>query len=225
VRCSARPISAPPSLRATTPWWARPSLSAASKASSAVAWPLQSQPTFRFPSQRSLRRLAARPPLRSRCRRSGQSAARSSQATELQSWRHSAPAVERARVIARGLQVLAVGPNDGSLDRGEATVPVAVDVARPIERQQVGPQSAPTSIRADRNIGPASKACLTDLTKGTSVGDRAFPRRMLVSLVAGAGSLSPSTRKSSFERVGVVLQRVGPALESDPSTLSLDLSR
>jgi Flp pilus assembly protein CpaB len=132
----------------------------------------------------------------------------------------------RTRVIARGLQVLAVGPNDGSLDRGEATVPVTVDAARPIERQQVGPQSAPTSIRADRNIGPASKACLTDLTKGTSVCDRAFPRRMLVSrLVAGAGSLSRSTRKSSFERVGVVLQRVGPALESDPPTLSLDLSR
>jgi Flp pilus assembly protein CpaB len=42
----------------------------------------------------------------------------------------------RTRVIARGLQVLAVGPNDGSLDRGKATVPVTVDC--PTHRASAG---------------------------------------------------------------------------------------
>lgn len=37
----------------------------------------------------------------------------------------------RTRVIARGLQVLAVGQNDGALDRGEATIPVTVALPEP----------------------------------------------------------------------------------------------
>lgn len=37
----------------------------------------------------------------------------------------------RTRVIARGLQVLAVGQNGGSLDRGEATIPITVALPEP----------------------------------------------------------------------------------------------
>lgn len=38
----------------------------------------------------------------------------------------------RTRVIARGLEVLAVGPNGGPLDRGEATIPVTVALPEPL---------------------------------------------------------------------------------------------